>query len=45
MAIDWDEIIEETEQAPDEPAAADEVDERAADGEPSLPEVTPTADD
>ena len=45
MAIDWDEVVEETEPEPDEPPEAEEADERTVDSEASTPEVTPPADD
>ena len=45
MAIDWDEVLKETEPEPDELPEADEADERTVDGEALAPEVTPPADD
>ena len=45
MAIDWDEVVDETESETDEPAAAEEVDERTVGSEASTPEVGLPADD
>ena len=44
MAIDWDEVVTDTEPETEELDAADEADERA-DDEASTPELTPPADD
>jgi len=45
MAIDWEEVVSDTEPETEELDAAEEADDRAVDNEASTPEVTPPADD
>jgi|GEM_PF-369049 hypothetical protein len=45
MAIDWDEVVTNTEPTADEHEEAPEVDELSVDTEESTPELTPPADD
>ncbi|MFW6321067.1 MAG: hypothetical protein ACOC0Z_04395 [Halohasta sp.] len=45
MAIDWDEVVTDTELETEELDTAEEADERAVGSEASTPEVTPPADD
>jgi hypothetical protein len=44
-AIDWDEVVTDTETEVDELDAAEEADERPVDSEASTPKLTPPADD
>ena len=45
MAIDWDEVVTQTEPEAEELDAAEESEERTVDSEASTPEVSPPADD
>ena len=44
-AIDWDEVVTDTETETDELDEFEDVDEPAVDSEASTPELTPPADD